>query len=458
MKNQKIAKLVALGTAATMMLAPATVFAEDVTNAAGAAGSIEGEGQLEGYVNKEAFRIVLPTVKNINFTLDPQGLLNKSDATKYTNANKGAIYFTNAPTTENGSATYSSTSDEIKFLNKSSYPVEVELSVELDTGDDIKLVGNSALATVTEPSINLQLVQDAGTPADILTSSYTTQTPAVVAKVPEIGETVDGAAATKGYEITSSTTPIEGVTKSPNGYYYTYSLNSTFTDADAKGVVYKLTGSCDSTADWSKIGTEAVTAKIAWSVNKQGAPRAIGTAYNRSSKSNTYTLKNVTKEIKSIDISTDGKTAALSVPDAAYTLSADKSTLTINGLKAGVGTAADGKVRYFIVTFDDDSTMVFSVNVKNTGDFSFSRKATDNSYTLTGNTQEIKSMVISVDGTTSAATVPADAYALDNSDKTALTIDGTKAGIGAAAVGSIRHLIITFADDTTTTISVNVSE
>ena len=54
MKNQKIAKLIALATAATMMLAPATAFAADVTDTAGASGSIAGEGQLEGYVNKDA--------------------------------------------------------------------------------------------------------------------------------------------------------------------------------------------------------------------------------------------------------------------------------------------------------------------------------------------------------------------------------------------------------------------
>ncbi len=74
-------------------------------------------------------------------------------------------------------------------------------------------------------------------------------------------------------------------------------------------------------------------------------------------------MKNVTEEIKSISISTDGKTPALSVPAGAYSVDSGKTTLTIDGSKAGIGQGGVGQVRYFIVTFADDSTAVFSVNV-----------------------------------------------------------------------------------------------
>ena len=102
--------------------------------------------------------------------------------------------------------------------------------------------------------------------------------------------------------------------------------------------------------------------------------------------------------------------------------------------------------------------MTFRVNVTNTGEFAYSIQNTANTYTLTGNTKEIKSMVISVDGSTNAGNVPAEAYSLDTTDKTALTIDGSKAGIASRAIGQVRYFIITFADDTTTTLSVNVAE
>ncbi len=370
MKNQKIAKLIALATAATMMLAPATAFAADVTDTAGASGSIAGEGQLEGYVNKDAFRVVLPTVTDVNFTLDPQGLLNKSDSTKYA-LGAGAVYFTNAATVSGNSATYSAKSDEIKFLNKSSYDVDVELSVTLDTGD-IALVAKDAVATVSSPSLNLQLIPvdtdgTEGTAVDITDTAYTVPTPATVAKVAE----VDGSTVTKGYTISSSNAPVEGAVKSPNGYYYTYSLTDDFTDADAKGVGYKLTGSCDTKTDWSKIDKTSVNATIAWTIAKSGAPSISGTAYNRQNTANTYTLKNFTgKTIKSIDVSVDGKTSAGTLP-ATGVYSVDDAdaptTLTINGTKVTlIGTGGVGRVRYFIVTLNDDSKVTFAVKVTDT--------------------------------------------------------------------------------------------
>lgn len=363
MKNQKIAKLVALATAATMMLTPATVFAadNDVTDKTQASGSVSGNGQLEGYVNKDAFRVVLPTVADVNFTLDPQGLLNKSDATKYNITSKGAVYFANTPA-GGGDPTYSNKSDAIKFINKSSYDVDVELSVALDTGD-VALVENDKIAAATVPSLNLQLipVDTNGTdgPAVDITSASYTASPATVTGVPEVDGTI-----TKGYEIQSTTTkPSDDAVVSPNGYYYTYSLTSGFGDSDAKGIAYKLTGSCDTKGDWSEITTKAVTAKVTWNITKSGELSISGSAYNRQNTANTYTLKNFgDKTIKSIELSVDGKTATATLASNIYAV--NNSTLTIDGTKnTSIGTAGVGKVRYFIVTLNDDSKITFAVNV-----------------------------------------------------------------------------------------------
>ncbi len=448
MRNAKVSKILAASMAATMLLTPATVLADDVTDPGLASSGIEGDGSLEGYVNKEVFRVVLPTIQNVNFTLDPQGLLKAADSTKYS-IGPGAVYFENAGSS---GSSYSNTSDAIKILNKSSYDVEVGLSVTLDNGD-IKLADKAALATANEPSLYLGLTTDtgsgAGTPVAIKSSTFDSSITTVVG----VAE-----AATKGYQLTGSKTEIPNVKPSPNGYYYSYELTDDFTDADAKNISYKLEGACDTKADWSDIATEAVTASVTWSVQKAGLPRVAGSDYSRAKLNNTYTLTNVTQDIKSIGISVDGKSVSTNVPAEAYTLSADKGTLTINGTKAGIGAAADGNSRYFIVTFADDTKMTFRVNVTNTGEFAYSIQNTANTYTLTGNTKEIKSMVISVDGSTNAGNVPAEAYSLDTTDKTALTIDGSKAGIASRAIGQVRYFIITFADDTTTTLSVNVAE
>lgn len=444
MRNAKVSKILAASMAATMLLTPATVLADDVTDPGLASSGIEGDGSLEGYVNKDVFRVVLPTIQNVNFTLDPQGLLKGADPTNYPTG-AGAVYFTNA-----GTDVHSNTSDAIEILNKSSYDVEVGLSVMLNTGD-IALVSKDDLVSATVPSLYLGLKKNTDPAAAITTPNYES-TYATVAKVPEATDS------TEGYKIVGTKTPIEGVTESPNGYYYSYQLSENFDDTDAEKITYKLEGACDTKADWSNIDTDAVTAKVAWTIQKVGSPRITGTNFSRLSTNNTYALANV-NGIKSIAVSVDGKTSVATIPAAAYALSTDKATLSIDGTKAGIGAAADGKVRYFIITLDDDSTLTCSVTVTNTGDFAFSRSNTANAYTLAGNTLAIKSIGISVDGTTVAANMPADAYTLDATNApTALTIDGTKATIGAAAEGTVRFLIVTFADDSKNILSINVTK
>lgn len=358
MRNAKITKILAVSLAATMFVTPATVFADDVTDPGSASDSIDGAGSLEGYVNKEAFRVVLPTISDVNFILDPQGLLNKAESSKYQQG-AGAVYFANAQ--EDGSNTYSNTSDEITIINKSSYDVEVGLSVTLDTGD-IALVAEDDLATATVPSLYLGFVEDNGTPVAIDDSSYES-TPATVDAVPE----VNGNDITEGYEIKASKTkPADNpeAEASPEGFYYSYGLTTGFDDDTAEKITYQLEGACDSKADWTDIDTDAVTANVAWTITKAGVPSVSGSAYSRSNTANTYTLRNVAQGIKSIQLSIDGTTPTATLANNIYTLSDDKSTLTINGVaNTSIGVAGVGSVRYFIITFDDNSTLAFSVNV-----------------------------------------------------------------------------------------------
>lgn len=355
MRKTKIAKIIAASTAATLLLAPATVFAEDVTDPGSASSEINGDGSLEGYVNKDVFRVVLPTIQNVNFTLDPQGLLNKADSAKYPTAS-GAVYFENAPTGSATDPTYSNTSDEITIYNKSSYDVEVGLSVTLDTGD-VTLAAKDALASAKTPSLYLGLIKGTDAAAAITSASYESAA-ATVTKVPE----ADGTTVTKGYQIKANTSAVEGVEESPNGYWYTYELTPGFADTDAQKISYKLEGACDSAADWSKID-KAVTAKVAWTITKVGQPSISGKAYSISN-TNTFTVKNVdsTATISSINMSKDGTTVAASVPASCYSLTG--TTLTIDGTKnTAIGSGGVGGTRYFIVTFSDGTEVKFLVNV-----------------------------------------------------------------------------------------------
>lgn len=371
MRNAKVSKVLAATMAATMLLTPATAFAaegdgnttpttpasNDITDPTKANGELTGSGDLEGYVDKKVFRIVLPTT-NVNFTLDPQGLLNAADKDKYGIAS-GAVYFENAPTADGGTATYSNKSDDIKFVNKSSYAIKVGLAVTLDTGD-ISLVKTADIGTATTPALSLGLLKDDDTTATDIDSASFKSTPASLQAVPEVSDSV-----TDGYKLTgSSTDPGDGTQPSKNGMYYSYKLTDDYEAGANQTVKYKLTGSCNNVAGWAKID-KAVTAKIAWTVADATAPGITGTDYSRGSATNTYTLENISQGISSIAVSVDGKTIAATVPTGAYSVDENTTTLTIDGTKnTPVGAGAVGAVRYFIVTFADGSKLTFSVNVE----------------------------------------------------------------------------------------------
>lgn len=275
MRNGK--RFLATLTVATMVLSPMTAFAatpttpttptapttpttpSEVTDPGQASGNIGGNGQLEGYVNKDVFRIVVPTVSDVDFTADPQGLLNIAASAEYTGG-AGAVYFANAGA--GGTVTYSDKSDPITVINKSSYDVDVNLDVTVTAGD-VELVADKAdLATATVPSLYMGVITDNGTAATIDEASFKTDAKKVNG-VPEVSGSV-----TKGYTIKASTTdPGDGTVVSPSGQYYSFGLTDDFQDSDAAKVSYQLTAACDKTADWSKVD-DNIDVSVVWSCKK----------------------------------------------------------------------------------------------------------------------------------------------------------------------------------------------
>jgi hypothetical protein len=85
---KKIKKLLAtalLGSLILMQVMPA--YAEELGT-----GGTGGDSTVEAYVDTDIYNVVLPTMANVNFTVDPQGLLYIADDEAYT-TESGAIYF-----------------------------------------------------------------------------------------------------------------------------------------------------------------------------------------------------------------------------------------------------------------------------------------------------------------------------------------------------------------------------
>lgn len=267
MKYENFKKMVAMATAAVMVVsAPMVALATESDDGdTSKGGTISGTGSVEDYVNKDKFKVVLPTVTDVDFTLDPQGLLEVADEETYT-LGEGAVYFANVG---DDGTTYSETSDVIEIVNKSSYDIDVEFSIEVTMPEGVTLVDSKeALADATTPSVYLAMQEDADSAATALVSGDNAYATKQVAGIPE---TTDDAV---GYEIVA--------TQGDDGYTYAYQLNSSYDDASAARAKYTITGACDTTADWSAVKDAEVAATVVWSATKhvdQAAPSIAETSY-----------------------------------------------------------------------------------------------------------------------------------------------------------------------------------
>jgi hypothetical protein len=377
MNMNKLGKKLVAGTLSATMVLGSTlaVFAEDTdttTLPSGAQSLATGTGTSEGYVVLDVTKVVLPAAATVNYAIDPQGLLNKADSNTYGTAG-AAVYFTNAATTDDGSATYSDTSDALTIKNKSSYAVDVTLTVGVKNGSstalsDIKLVDKDALATATDPSLYLGVI--AGDKTTAVTSDGQTVT-ATAMEVPE----VNGDDVTSGYKLVATKTAKDGVTPSELGYYYYYDLTDGYTPGDDQTVSFKLTGAVNGVEAWKDV-TETVVTSLTYTIEKhvdKKAPSIANTTPTVSAKTDTVTV--------SYDLGVGGlaatgvssvvnKAAGAAVPTARYSINTDDKTITFDATfvtnNYDAIESTDGLT--ITVTFDDASNTPVDITIKTTSE------------------------------------------------------------------------------------------
>ena len=334
-KNFK--KFVAVLTATTLLLSTSmfAFAAESEDGATTAGGTVSGNGTVEDYLNKDVFKVVLPAVSDVDFTIDPQGLLSVADEDAYT-LGAGAVYFTNV----SDNTTYSNTSDAIAVGNKSSYDVDVNLTVNLTAADGITMVDSADdLEDATVPSLYLAIAEADDDAATALTEAETVLDAKVVAGIAE---------AEDAYEIVP--TQVDG------GYTYKYVLNEDY-DGPVAEASYKLTGACDTTADWSEVKDLSVKADLVWSVVKhEEGVKATPGSLTAGTKSATITGLADGVTLTSVDyVKTDGTISALT-KGTHYTF----SNGTFKALKAAHVEAERAGCK-FRLKFSDGTTLDISV-------------------------------------------------------------------------------------------------
>lgn len=387
----KQATSVALASAMIFTMAPIASAASDQT------GTITPGFDFEGFVNKDVYDITVPTTgqNDLSFTVDPQGLLHVANSTLYT-ADKGAVYFKtkedDASTADVDETAYATTSKEFAIMNNSSYSVDVNFDVTVNTeGSGITLAEETALANATKPSLYLGLITKTGSGASAKTETTAVEasTKAKMATLAAVSEVADDTAAGyKLYAMDAATyttkkaaadaetdadakkpllAEIAGysTTASSMGYHYKYGLTSAYnTTPTGDKVVYQLEGACDSTANWSAIDKTKFTTSIVWKVQKHADSVAPSIA------SNTFTYSAANGADIVVDLGAGDK-AATGIASVQWANTASDTFAAIGGydtpdfnsstktltLPSGLfGGCQTGGTRAIKITFNDSSS------------------------------------------------------------------------------------------------------
>lgn len=332
--NKKIAGLMALTMVATM--SPMTVFAADETTSP-ATGNMQAGGTFEGTVDTDVFCVVLPTntAGSIDFKMDPECLIDKTSGgslgSGVTTQSDNALYFTN--TGSSGTPTYSSTSDALTIINKSSIDVDVTVTATLADFDGITLTDDNTFTDDTSASLYLALTDGATSSPQV---SAITQNEDKTVKEASINAKIAGTPSKYEYKYASGT--------------YSYAIKSGVTDNDFSSYSFYLTGATNSDGDWSNLSTIAPKATIAWTVKEHVDSYLTGTQMTSTNLS--FPIASGAPEIKSVMLTS----SILTTPYDIKSLCTITSTaLTFNEY------LKDHKGGTITVTFDGGATETITI-------------------------------------------------------------------------------------------------
>lgn len=353
MKNRRF---LALALSAVLVIGSSvTVFAteEGETEGTGETGSlseITGEGTAFEHVDKKVLTVTLPTEDAVagvfNYYVDPEGLVDAAksltDGTAVT-GNEDGVYFKNAATTDDGSATYSSTSDAVTFEGKNSVDIDVSVKAAVAKGgdNDIALVADgTALAAAADPALLMTL--KVGEASAAITSDGATAT-ATIAGVPN------------NFEV-----------KAVDGKFV-YAAKSDA--AGWKSTTIQLSGKTNSKEVPADTKMSAPTIKLTWDIKEHVTTPAItlSSTYSRANDKNEFTLSNIgnltVTGIKGY--LADGETeTSTAFSDSSWEVNEEKTTLTINGTTAPFGAGAVGQTRGIGLVLSDGTIIKVTFTVQ----------------------------------------------------------------------------------------------
>lgn len=233
----------ALALTAVMAVYPAlNVSAEELGEGVGT-----GVGAMEGSVNTDIYQVVMPTNAEgvFDFILDPQGLINETGAAAYdgkTFEEDSTVFFRRMD--GEVEEDYSSKSDAVTIVNKSSMAVDVSLKVEVvaSSMEGIAMTDDGEFKDDT--SASLYLAVDDG------------ENVVPIGKGGASIETTIGAAPDGAYEYAYDS----------ENDRYTYGLRGDLDEDVFDAYSFRLVGAANGKGDWSELTGETPEIVITWNV------------------------------------------------------------------------------------------------------------------------------------------------------------------------------------------------
>lgn len=322
-----------------------------------ATDTITGTGGVEGYVKEDVFKVQVPVLATdseiFNFTLDPQGLIERTNADRYTAdgltfTDDTTMYFRNQIDKQN-SKDFSNRSDYFELVNKSTMDVDASVKAtvsNLGTGDNvIQLTDDKNFADDTSTSIYLALIDGARTPNEepIMAEGAVMESGTIAASTTAnlYVPTWDGATGKYNYDID----PVVAASATFNSFKFA------------------LTGASNSEGDWTNLTTAAPKVEVVWKVVPHvEKPTIATTTYPVTAGQDVVinvNLNGVATGITSITYkNSSGADATLAAEN--FTFDATNGTLT---MKSAYTDALASRTRDFTIEFNDTAKTKIVVTV-----------------------------------------------------------------------------------------------
>lgn len=331
--------VMAFGSSLSVFAAPG----DPVTDPADAHDEETGEGRVEDVVGSDVFSVVLPVTDadTFKFIMDPQDLIQTTDAAAYAGLAKGdftggkLLYFENHSAVGGAATGYSNESDSVKAINQGSVDVDVTVEAKLTDLGDIAFADDTTVADATVPSLYIGLVDADGT------TPLTDESQSILSKVdgtPGNFEIVYDSGAYKYQEVGS-----------PGAYNeYEFHLEGQINALDK--------------ADWAAVKTATPKVKLVWTIAVHEDVDLTATVSASSSGDGTkwwYAPAAAVTSITSVVVyntETGDKLGTLSSSDSMISASGN-----VQVLKSAVESVKGGATKLSVVVTTDAGTDVFAI-------------------------------------------------------------------------------------------------